>query len=365
MSYLNSSTTTKKKFCIHDYPIKYSQGTNKSYSVCIKCGYKRPVIVTSDGEQIYTVPASKQSNSKKIFHRMIEWQCETNWDYANHDGYKLPGTQLAHDWCGEWKTKGCMNLEKHKGTRHEGEIFIKRYPRFCYRGDCDKCHKKWMSRESNKATNRITEFQKDYGKKVRHIVVSPAKEDQDLPIKKMRKKVYSILKQCGVVGGVVIVHPFKLKNKQWYYSPHFHVLAFGFVSFRPDLRRADKWYVKDIGVRNSVFGTMLYLLSHAGVKPKNHSTIWFGNLSYSKLKLEIEHKADTCPCCESELEPLKYMYVTGKPPPPDEYLEMFVDPRGWEPVRTRNLNELSKIERYEYVQNRELYEANKGISLIN
>jgi hypothetical protein len=117
-----------------------------------------------------------------------------------------------------------------------------------------------MSRESNKATNRITEFQKDYGKKIKHIVVNSANEDRDLPIKKMRRKVYSILKQCGVVGGVVIVHPFKLKNKQWYHSPHFHVLAFGFVSFRPDLRRADKWYVKNMGVRNSVFGTMLYLL---------------------------------------------------------------------------------------------------------
>jgi hypothetical protein len=41
----------------------------------------------------------------------------------------------------EWKTKGCMNLEKHKGIRHKGEIFIKRYPKFWYRGDCDKCHK--------------------------------------------------------------------------------------------------------------------------------------------------------------------------------------------------------------------------------
>jgi hypothetical protein len=43
---------------------------------------------------------------------------------------------------------------------------------------------------------------------------------------------------------------------------------------------------------------------------------------------------------------------------------MFVDPGGWEPVRTR-IGELSKIERYEYVQNRELYEANKGMPLDN
>ena len=129
-----------------------------------------------------------------------------------------------------------VGLEKHKGTEHEGKYFIKRYQRFCYRGDCEKCHKKWMSRESNKATNRILQFQKDYGKKVRHIVVSPPKKYRDLPIKKVRKKIYSILKQCGVVGGVIIFHPFRLKNKQWHYFPHFHILAFGFATFRPDLR---------------------------------------------------------------------------------------------------------------------------------
>ena len=191
---------------------------------------------------------------------MIEWQCETNWDNTSYDGWKLPGTQASHDWCGEWKTKGCVNLEEHKGTKHEGKIFIKRYQRFCYRGDCEKCHKKWMLRESNKATRRILQFQKDYGKKVRHIVVSPPKELRDFSIKKVRKKAYSILKGCGVIGGVVIFHPFKLKNKEWYYAPHFHVLAFGFTTFRPELRRKDGWFVKDIGVRNSVFGTMLYYL---------------------------------------------------------------------------------------------------------
>lgn len=38
-----------------------------------------------------------------------------------------------------------------------------------------------------------------------------------------------------------------------------------------------------------------------------------------------------------------------------------VGAEGWMPMRTGNLNELSKIDRYEYVLEKELYDANKGI----
>jgi len=35
----------------------------------------------------------------------------------------------------------------------------------------------------------------------------------------------------------------------------------------------------------------------------------------------------------------------------------------WKPVRTRNFEKLSKIERYDYAQNKELFEANNGMTL--
>ena len=52
MSYFTNSTSIKKRFCIHDYQIKYPHGANKSYSICIKCGNKRPVLVAADIEHI-------------------------------------------------------------------------------------------------------------------------------------------------------------------------------------------------------------------------------------------------------------------------------------------------------------------------
>ena len=78
---------------------------------------------------------------------------------------------------------------------------------------------------------------------------------------------------------------------------------------------------------------------------------------------ELSLSSRSCCTCGVSSEP--YVAVAMRqPPPPDVEIAMFVDPTGWKPVRTRNLNELSKIERYEYVQNRELCEANKGIILI-
>jgi len=41
---------------------------------------------------------------------------------------------------------------------------------------------------------------------------------------------------------------------------------------------------------------------------------------------------------------------------------MFVEPEGWEPVKTKEKSECTKIERFEYALERELYYANKGVS---
>jgi len=50
-------------------------------------------------------------------------------------------------------------------------------------------------------------------------------------------------------------------------------------------------------------------------------------------------------------------------PPPDECIKMFVNPEGWELVRTRNSKEMSKVQRFDYVLEKQLEDANKGIVL--
>lgn len=35
--FLSKTTILKQKSCDHDYHVKYAQGTNKSFRLCLKC----------------------------------------------------------------------------------------------------------------------------------------------------------------------------------------------------------------------------------------------------------------------------------------------------------------------------------------
>lgn len=366
MTYLVDTTNLKKKFCTHsDSQLKYEQGTKQPHEVCSRCGRKRKAIVTDQNKIQYTLPASKRSNFKTFLEHFQEMQESPNWLSIRHDGWDLPGREEPHDWCGSFYTKGCRNVEKHSHIPEaKGKIFIKRRPRFCYRSRCERCQLKWMYRESNKAAKRLEKFEKKSKKKLKHIVVSPPWWEQSRPIKELRKKARSILEELRADGGTIIVHPYKTEkgSKMLYPALHFHVVGSGWLVGSRELYKKNGWIVINLGPVNSAFATVLYQLSHAGIKKGAHTLTWFGGLSYSELKVEKEPKTDVCPACNSELEEI-YYYGLDKPPPPDVKMEMFVDPEGWKPVKTKLESESTKLDRYEFVQNRELYYANKGIVL--
>ena len=94
---------------------------------------------------VETYPASKRS---EIFEQMHESQ---NWLKIEHDGWHLPAIEEPKEDCGKWLTKGCLNHENHHGE-FKGKIFVKTFQKSCYRASCMTCYKKWMGRESNKAT---------------------------------------------------------------------------------------------------------------------------------------------------------------------------------------------------------------------
>ena len=367
MSYLNSSTETKKKFCPHDYHLKYKQGTNKPFSVCIKCGHKRLAIISEHNKIKFTLPASKQSGFKTFLERFEEMEQIPNWSIITYKGWELPGREEPTQLCESWYTIGCTNLEGHKhDSQARGKYYMSRKQRFCYRARCQRCKLKWMYRESNAATRRLEKYEKDNNKKAKHIIVSPPPWVLSQPLEKLRKEAIRILKEVKADGGIIVIHPFKTDHKtgNLYDAPHFHAIGFGWVEGLAEAYKKNGWRVIPMKPRDSIFATVLYQLSHAGIKKGKHTLVWFGRLSYSELKVDYEPEKQICPVCERKLEELTYFYA-GKPPPPDVEIAMFVDPEGWKPVRTRNFEELSKIERYEYAQNKELFAANKGMALAN
>jgi len=283
-----------------------------------------------------TYPASKRS---EFFELMHEAQ---NWLDIEQDGWHLPAVDLPKDDCGKWQTKGCLNVAAHKGTEFEGKIFIKTFQKSCYRAACMTCYKKWNARESNKATRRVEKYEKLSKNPAKHIVISvPSWKHYD-ELSELRKQAYKILKSVNCNGGTLIYHPFRYdkKTKQWYFSPHFHVIGFGWISNVEEIYSKHGWIVKNKGVRDSVFATFYYQLSHAGIKKGYHTLTWFGDLSYSKLKIEKEENSDVCPLCKAKLRLVFYYGLFGWEPPPETEVEVWLEPEGWRIVESNPFHKL-------------------------
>jgi hypothetical protein len=129
--------------------------------------------------------------------------------------------------------------------------------------------------------------------------------------------LYKLAKKCGLFGGCSIFHPFREhEDKSWYWSPHFHVLGFGWVRHVKTLYEKYGWIIKNVGVRKSVHATLMYQLSHAGVHKDHHVVTWFGALSYNKLRVDpFREVKPCCPLCDHELEDLLFCGSLDRPPP--------------------------------------------------
>ena len=254
-----------------------------------------------------------------------------NFHTVDYIGYSMPGhNENTFDWCGTWATKGCLNEDRHSGKG----IFIKRYRRSCYRADCGTCWKKWLARLSNRCTTRLLHFEKESNLVSKHIVVSVPSWLHSRPIKELRKNVYRLLKKVNVKGGVMIFHAFRKDpvTESWYFSPHFHIIGFGWIVGIDvtDVYQKEGWIIKNLGVRKSVFATVIYQLSHCAIIEHKHTTTWFGVISYSKLKMKkIEEEHSKCPECGEDLVELEPCYPFDKPP--DEDFEKFTHEKYFQP----------------------------------
>jgi len=254
--------------------------------------------------------------------------------FDEHDGWHLPGTEEPKETCGQWITVGCLDVAAHAKTRldgqsHAGKIYAKRFQKSCFRADCKTCSSRWAKREASKAARRIERYSKLTGKGPIHLVASPPYKDWNLDHKVLRKNLYKMMKEVGVKGGACIYHPFRYNKElnEWYYSPHFQIICFGWVTNVGKNYYKTGWVVKNLGVRKTVYGTIHYLLTHTGIKKGKHSLVWFGRLSYSKLIMPKEPRKHLCPVCETPLYPIIF-FGTDRPPP-DEEFEGWSDAYGW------------------------------------
>ena len=256
-------------------------------------------------------------------------------------GFALPGGGLARSSCGEFYMIGCLE-----------HGYIEKRMKTCMRADCPVCRQKWAGRLAGKAENRISQVTGLGPPK--HISISLPKADFGLVLDDfpgLRRKVYKILKRVGVRGGCLVFHPARRRCPkcgsvpemghtvcmscgnlwfEWYFSPHFHVIGFGWIQGTSEEYLRSGYVVRNIGVRKSVGGTVLYILSHAGVHLKYHVMTWFGACSYNRLRVvQEEREGNTCPTCGAKLLPCAWFGVGEDPLADVGEGEYWVDPEGW------------------------------------
>jgi hypothetical protein len=262
-------------------------------------------------------PAKTQS-------KFSDWYKKTNYEHLEWDGWNLPMSGESKEDCGQWAWRGCLDHKSHG----DGKIRAQTYQLCCFRASCPKCSGKWAKRSTARILERLKASKKNQ-KFLKHVVVSPPTWLQHKPIEELRKQARIMAKRAGIEGGLDSVHPFRKKGKDWYLSPHFHYLAFGWVSATNDIFQKNGWLVKNIGIRENPIGTIMYLLSHAGVKKRRHTITWFGELSYSKLKIEKVDFHIKCPNCDANFQRLICFRKGWVVKPPPIKMELSDDYVGW------------------------------------
>jgi len=177
--------------------------------------------------------------------------------------------------------------------------------------------------------------------RVVHFMLSPPQDvevSSTSDFQHLKDRAYEIAKERGIRGGAMIFHPYRLKcsecgstiddyqkecpncekkSFEWFWGPHFHVVGFGWLDTVEivDGYERDGWVVKGLGVRDSVFATFQYLLSHAGMSIF-HTTTWFGKLAYNVMHEvpKLGAVLEVCPYCFRILRPMIWTHEDRGPP---------------------------------------------------
>jgi hypothetical protein len=201
---------------------------------------------------------------------------------------------------------------------------------YCYNPLCPVCGDAWAAREAKRAAERLSAARGlymavgvDLGE-IRHIVLSPPQGwavelmKSKAGFEQLRREAYKVLRANGFYGGAVVFHPYRTKGGIRL-GPHFHILGYGYLKKADIFHEETGWIYKNKGERESVEGTISYLLSHAGLgfyaeDQHFHSLTWFGYLSYNKLCKDVVERSEEIPVCEiCGAQKHLYKYVYSEP----------------------------------------------------
>lgn len=187
----------------------------------------------------------------------------------------------------------------------------------CGKRSCQICSDDWGKRQAQRACNRTYALAKimHYKHEPRHVIISfppnLQRKNYDGPklFTKLRKKISNaILKHtyqnskksyARIRGFWMTFHPARWKDSKPYFSPHFHLICFGWLDTQAIAKELN-CVVKVLGSRldedkeqiekQATTRIIRYLCSHTCLNkqfPKKRSIWWFGDLAYNQLTRKI------------------------------------------------------------------------------
>ncbi|MBS1267545.1 MAG: hypothetical protein MAG458_00249 [Nitrosopumilus sp.] len=263
---------------------------------------------------------------------VLQAQSSKHWKEVEFEGFTLPAQAQAKAYCLKWVSWGCDNTKEHPKNKHYAEHEIKT----CKVASCPKCFESWINRQANRSTRRFSKFVEKKQYNFRHIILSPpSNQVEKMSYNSMKKMLSIVLKIANIKTCAVVFHPFRFQDQRKsmpYFSPHFHLLAYGKVTNTTEFHNKTKfgtnngWLIKNKGNMESevdIFNCVRYLLSHCGVRKKTHAIRYLGDISYRKLKVEKEPFLHNCPYCELPLRIFRIKFDSKHEPPPIDHVGLW------------------------------------------
>ena len=302
--------------------------------------------------------------------------------------FELPGHGHALDSCGIPFT-----LAHDAGK----EWHFRKVKHNCHRFDCPYCNydhddsgdirlnskgnpvmSGWLLRASRRASDRIeyyfaNVYRGKFRRKPIHVVISPPQGIQlknGLDFKRLRRSVYSIAQEAGLDGGFMVFHPLRIPSRFnvkdfCVKGPHFHIIGSGWINHDNvrSLYSNRGYIIKNVGVRDSVFSTAGYVLSHCGrgilpsanlnTRKNLEAGTWFGTMHTSKFKIEKDKIGDDyifCKVCKQEIAKKEWIEVAWGDRGPPSHTDHGVILKEFTARKTSIISGKFKAERLELVQ---------------
>lgn len=150
----------------------------------------------------------------------------------------------------------------------------------CWSLRCPKCMNDTALKRGVQIEKQLLEYKVLSGKKgisvgdIGHWVVSPPQElvkqlCQTKPeFDDLCKHVDDSMVAFGASAGVTIFHPWRQKEDEWEFSPHFHILCYGRIDTTSFRKQNPGWMIKKVHPRErirSIRHTAAYLTTHMGL----------------------------------------------------------------------------------------------------